>query len=1026
MFLAKLSIDRPILVSMAVLVFVVFGALAYFELPLNLMPDMELPFVSVVTVYPGAGPREVETQITNKVEEAAATVAQIDYIQSFSVENASIVMIAFDQKKDINLANAEVKDKVDGILSSLPDGVDRPSVQKFDFSAFPFMDLVLSGNMDGRDLYELADGQIKERLSQIHGVAQVSISGGAKREIDIELPNRVVFQNTVSPMMLNQLIAAQNLDLPAGSFDAGSQQYSVRLKGEFQSVEEIENMEIPTYAGPKRLGSLAKVIDGHEKISQRSIYFNAATGHESDNIVRISITKSSDGNVVSIAEDVHKLLPDLRDDLPPEAGLNVIRDDSAFTKATVSDTMTTIWLGILLTGLILLLFLHDLRSTFIVALSMPISMISTFIFLNSLGFTLNMLTLTGFSTSVGILVTNSVVVIENIFRHKGLGLGKKEAAFKGTSEITIAVLASALTNIVVFLPLAQMKSLIGSVLREFALTVTFATIFSLIASFTIVPMLSSIILPEKIKLGKFGQVFDKWFEGFGRAYQRLMKFLLRNKRTSVGVMVFSVLLFVGSLFLIPKLGFELMPTMDQGTVNITIELPEGSNLEETARVVKAVNDRVTKYPEVAHVVSSIGSSGMMSRATNIGGSDIELIPKKERKRSTLDLVNVVTHDLADIPNALIKVSGTQSMAMGSSGVSFYLQGQDQEVLEELKKDVIEKIRDIPGLLNLDSSSRPGVTELTLYPKRDKLAQIGATVYELAIGLRSSIEGMVATYLREGGNQYDIRVTLPEEDYNHPDKILNMNVLVNGQNYLLSELVDTDFAPGIHRLIHIDRFKSIEITGNAAKGYTTGNINAEITRRLGEIRFPSGYEIRMGQMSRMLDETIFDMIRTFVIAVLLTYMLLAAILESLTQPLIIMSTVPLGLIGVVLALFISGTAINIISMLAIIMLVGIVVNNAILILDHVNMKRKEGMNSRDALLEAGMLKLKPIIMSTLSIVIGMLPMALGIGPSGREMRMSMGIVSIGGIVVSTLLALIVIPAFYYLTTHNDKKNKEITQ
>ena len=423
MFLAKLSIDRPILVSMAVLVFVVFGALAYFELPLNLMPDMELPFVSVVTVYPGAGPREVETQITNKVEEAAATVAQIDYIQSFSVENASIVMIAFDQKKDINLANAEVKDKVDGILSSLPDGVDRPSVQKFDFSAFPFMDLVLSGNMDGRDLYELADGQIKERLSQIHGVAQVSISGGAKREIDIELPNRVVFQNTVSPMMLNQLIAAQNLDLPAGSFDAGSQQYSVRLKGEFQSVEEIENMEIPTYAGPKRLGSLAKVIDGHEKISQRSIYFNAATGHESDNIVRISITKSSDGNVVSIAEDVHKLLPDLRDDLPPEAGLNVIRDDSAFTKATVSDTMTTIWLGILLTGLILLLFLHDLRSTFIVALSMPISMISTFIFLNSLGFTLNMLTLTGFSTSVGILVTNSVVVIENIFRHKGLGLG---------------------------------------------------------------------------------------------------------------------------------------------------------------------------------------------------------------------------------------------------------------------------------------------------------------------------------------------------------------------------------------------------------------------------------------------------------------------------------------------------------------------------------------------------------------------------------------------------------------------------
>ncbi|MFW5629130.1 MAG: efflux RND transporter permease subunit [Candidatus Cloacimonadaceae bacterium] len=1026
MFLAKLSIDRPVLVTMAVLVFVVFGALAYFDLPLNLMPDVDLPFVSVITVYPGAGPREVESQVTDKIEEVAATVPQIDYIQSYSVENVSIVMVAFEQKKDVNIANAEVKDKVDGILRELPDGVERPSVQKFDFSAMPFMDLVLSGNMDSRDLYELADGHIKERLSQIEGVAQVNIRGGAKREIGIELPNRVVYQNTISPMMLNQMIAAQNLDMPAGSFEAGTQQYSVRLKGEFSSVEEIENMDIPTQAGPKKLGSLATVLDTHEKINQRSTYFNAIEEVESDNVVRVSITKSSDGNVVSIAESVYEILPELRSELPPDASLNVIRDDSDFTKATVRDTMTTIWLGILLTGLILFLFLHDIRSTFIVALSMPISMISTFIFVKSLGFTLNMLTLTGFSTAVGILVTNSVVVIENIFRHKALGSDSKKAAFTGTSEITVAVLASTLTNIAVFLPVAQMQSMVGGILKEFALTVAFATIFSLISSFTIVPMLASIILPEERKVGKFGQRFDKWFESFGRGYQRMMSFVLRSKATSFGVLLLSVFMLIGSFFLVPGLGFELMPAMDQGSVNISIELPEGTNLEETAKVVKTVNDKVVKYPEVAHVVSSIGSSGMMSQGTNMGGSDIELIDAKLRKRNTLEMVNVITQDLADIPNALIKVSGTTDMAMGGSGVNFYLQGQDQEVLEELKFDVMDRIRDIPGLLNLDTSSRPGTTELTLYPKREKLAEIGATVYELAVGLRSSIEGIVATYYREGGNQYDIRLTLPEEDVNHPDKILNLNILVNGQNYLLSQLVDTDFAPGVHRLIHLDRYKSIEISGNAAKGYTTGSINSEITRRLSGFKLPSGYRIRMGQQATMLSETIGDMIRTFFIAVLLTYMLLAAILESFTQPLIILSTVPLALIGVVLALFFSGVGINILSMLAIIMLVGIVVNNAILILDYVNMKRKEGMNSHDALLEAGMMKLKPIVMSTLAIVIGMLPMALGIGSAGREMRMSMGIVSIGGIVVSTLLTLIVIPAFYFLSTRSDKKNKEITQ
>ena len=1025
MFLAKLSIERPVLVTMAVLVFVVFGAMAYIGMPLNLMPDMDLPYITIMTVYPGAGPREVEAQVTTKLEEVASTVPQIDNMTSFSIENVSIIMIAFEQGKDIHVASSEVKDKVDSILRELPDDIDKPSVQKFDFSAFPFMDLVLSGEMDSRDLYELADSKLKERISQIEGVAQVSLSGGAKREIGVELSNRVIFENNISLMQLNQILAAQNLDMPAGSFTHGTQDYSVRLKGEFASVEDIANLEIPTQFGAKRLGNLANVIDGQERITSKATYFNVSENVSDDNIIRLSITKSSDGNVTNIAKRVREELPDMQSELPDNTKLNIIRDDSAFTQSTVSDTLNTIWLGILLTGLVLFIFLHDFRSTLIVALSMPISIISTFIFLKAAGFTLNLLTLTGFSTAVGILVTNSVVVIENIFRHRDTGKNRRDAASDGTSEITVAVLASTLTNIVVFLPIAAMSSMVGGFLKEFALTVTFATIFSLIASFTITPMLASLIIPEKKKQGKFGAWFDGLFDRFGNQYQKFMKLVLKNKKTAFGVVLSSIILLGLSLLLVPNLGFELLPAMDQGNISVSIELPEGVNLDQTAAVVQAVNERAAKHSEIEHIVSNIGSSGI-STGTNLASADIKLKDKKDRKLGNLDLVNLLTEDLVDIPDAIIKVSDQGMMAMGGSGVSFYLQGQDQEVLEELKFDVMDQIRDIPGLTNVDSSSRPGTSEITMYPKRDRLAAIGATVYDVAVALRSSIEGMVTTHYRESGNQYDIRLVLPDEDVNHPDKIMNLSVVIMGQSYLVSQLVDMDFSVGVNRLIHKDRYKSIEITGNVAKGYSSGNINTEITKRLDKLSFPSGYKIGWGMQATMLSETMVDMIRTFLIAVLLTYMLLAAILESFTQPLIILFTVPMAIIGVILALFISNVGINLFSMLAMVMLVGIVVNNAILILDYVNVRRKEGMCSHDALLEAGKLKLKPIIMSTLSIVIGMLPMAMGIGSSGREFRMPMGIVSIGGLIVSTLLTLIVVPAFYYLSTHNEMKKENCNE
>ena len=1015
MFLSDLSIERPVLVSMAILVFVVFGVLAYFNLPLNLMPDVNIPYVVIQTVYPGAGPSEVETQVTKKIEDAIATVSKMDYTQSYSLENVSIIMVAFKMGKNIDIANQEIKDLVDAIIRDLPADVDKPVIQKLNINTFPFMDIVLTGNMDGRALYDLAENKLKDRFQQIDGVAQVGLTGGNKRQIEVRLKDQVVFENKISLAQLMQILAAQNMDMPAGNFKRGTQEYSVRLKGQFDSVEKIEEADIPTAGGVKKLRDLAEIKDSYEEVRSRAIFFDVAKKKLQDNIVRISITNASDGNVVQISKELNKALPGIRDDLPAGASLDIIRDESTFIKDTVNDTFSNIWMGILLTGLILLLFLHDIRSTIIVALSMPISIISTLLFLQIAGFSFNMMTLIGITTSVGILVSNSVVVIENIFRHRDMGNTRREASARGTSEIAIAVLASTLTNIVVFIPIASMTSMVGQFFREFALTVTFATIFSLITAFSVTPMLAARIIPAGKHDNRFGLAFDRVFDRFSRFYKRFLGSVLSSKKHSRNIILATVLLLIVSFALVRIVGLELFPAMDQGTLTITVELPQGYNLDQTARVFAAINERLGRHKEIKHVITNLGSSGYVDTGTNIASSTVQLVDLKQRKLSSRELGDILTKELADVPNAKIKVSSQSSMMGDSSPIEFYLQGQSNERLEQVKNDVVKRIADVPGLINLDTSTRSGRSELTVVPKRAEMAAVGATVYDLALALRASVEGMVSTQYHEADNQYDIKLSLADEAVDSPDKISNLSVVVFGQSYLLSQLADVSFGPGTNKVIHRDRFKTVVVTGDVAEGGNMGDIISAINKKMEGYKYPEGYKLVWGGDAQVLSETVKDMVRTFILAVLLTYMLLAAILESLIQPVFIMGTVPLALIGVIFALLLTGQTLNIISMISIVMLVGIVVNNAILLLDYANIKRREGVSPHDALMQAGEAKLKPIIMSTLAIVIGMLPMALGVGASGKEIRMPMGIVSIGGLLVSTFLTLVIIPAFYYLTS-----------
>jgi HAE1 family hydrophobic/amphiphilic exporter-1 len=1005
------------MMTMVLIVFVLFGGLAFFGMNLELTPEVALPVITVQTVYPGSGPQEIESQISKKIEDAVSPVSEIDNMQSYSMESVSYVILQFAMSKDVNLAVQEVKDKVDAIINDLPDGVDRPIVQRFDPTAIPVVELILSGNVEATVLYDIADKQLSDRLSQVRGVANVEVTGGQEREIRIEVDNQTVQQHALSLQKLAGILSAQNMDMPGGNVQRSSQEFSIRLKGQFPSIESIRDTQIPTANGLMRLGDIATVADLGEDVRERTSFSDVRKGDGDDDVILLRVMKATDGNAVSIYEEIESRMEELQSSLPEGCEIHVVDQSATFTKSSVEDTFTNILLGIILTSLILLFFLHDYKSTIIVALSMPMSIISTFMFMEFFGFTLNIMSLMGLSTAVGILVTNSVVVLENIFRHKQLGHNKRESASKGTSEIALAVIASTLTNIMVFLPLATMSSIAGRFFQQFSLTVVFATIFSLIMSFTLTPMLASLILPEHDrKKHPLGERLERVFHSWELGYQRFLRTLLANKARGWMAVITAIILFVGTMMFAGNIGFEFMGTMDEGRIAVRVELPTGYDLNSTAEALSKIETRLHTYPEVSHTWTTFGTMGSTDVGSNLALMKVKLVDLDQRNRSTQKMIAALIEDCSDIPNASIRISMGSSLEFGEGDIQFNLIGHDLQKLEAIKAQLLPRFQEIPGIRNLNTSSRSGKPEITLTPKRERLARAGLMVSDLAMALRGSIDGLVGTAYKDHGEEYAIRVVASDESVDTPEEIGQIPVVSASGTYMLEQLADIEFTDGYSRILRKNRSRSILFTADVAEGYVMGDLTSEVNRILEEAELPSGYEIRWAGMAQEMSKTTADIIQAFIIALLLTYMLLAAMLESLTQPLMILGTVPFAMIGVVLALLSTNVSMNIISMLSIVMLIGIVVNNGILLLDYTNiLVRDRGKNIHDALLEACPTKLKPIIMSTLAIILGMLPMAIGLGASGAELRQPMGVVSIGGLLVSTVMSLVLIPVLYNLSS-----------
>ncbi len=981
MFLAKISINRPIMVTMGILVLMIFGALAFTTLNLNRTPEVDIPFITIKTIYPGAGPKEIETQISKKIEDAVATVSEIKRIESYSLDAVSIVMIEFNLSKNVDVASQEVKDKIDVIINELPDGAEDPITEKFDFASEPIVDLVLSGkNQTPQELFDIADKQLKDRFSQIKGVANVDIVGGQEREIQVELGSKTVFENYISLPQLMQILAAHNMDLPGGYFNIDEMEYTVRVEGEYEKVDELKELEIPTAFGNKKLKQIADVIDGGKKIRERAVYFNNGTKVRDENVVRLSIIKSSEGNEVNVASAIKDNLDEIRATLPEGCALELIKDKSTFTKSTVDDTNSNIILGILFTSLVLLFFLHDLRSTFIIALSMPTSVMITFLLMQMAGFTQNMMSLMGISVSIGVLVANSVVVLENIFRHKSMGVDKKQAAYKGTAEVTVAVIASTLTNIVVFVPLGNIDSIVGEFLKELAFTAAFATIVSLVMSFTLTPMLASLILPEKQKSGFISRFIESILDSITNFYASTLNFVLKNKLISTLILLGSVAMFMWSMsFYGSKLSGEFMPNMDDGIIKVEVELPQGYNLEQTAKVMEEIENRVKRYDDVEHTITNLGKKGNMDIGTNMALMEVYFNKASERYTGITDYTTYLTKELSTVPNADIKVSIMESMGGGEAPIEFFILGQDLDTLESLKTMFYEKTKSIPGLINYDFSSRPGKPEITITPKRDKVTQAGLTVQEISLTVRAAIEGMEATQFKEKGNEYNILVTMDNASVDTPEEISNIPIVSkNGVVYRLSQLANVNFTSGVSKVIHRDKYTAIKFSGYNSPGVATGDLIEALRVKMNDTKLPEGYQFKWAGTTEMQEEMGKDLAFAGLLAILLTYMLLAAILESFWQPVVILLTLPLAFIGVFILMYYTDTNIGLTALMGMIMLIGIVVNNAILILDYVNqLIREEGYSAKDALLKASPVKLKAILMSTIAIILGMLPMAMGI-------------------------------------------------
>jgi hydrophobic/amphiphilic exporter-1 (mainly G- bacteria), HAE1 family len=1039
MWLADTSVKRPVFATMVILALVVLGVVSYPSIGVDLFPKVDFPIVTVTTTLKGASPDVMDVDVTERIEGAVNTINGVKVITSTSTESVARTTIEFVLERDIDEAVQDVREKVSGIRSKLPDDIDEPRIAKVDPDAQPILFLNLSGNRSVRDLSTYADEVIKEQLQRINGVGDVIFYGLRLRQVRIWLSAAKMNAFQIAPSDVVLALKRENVELPGGRIETKTKEYSVRIKGEFAHIPDFNDLIISYYKGaPVRIRDIGRAEDGMEE--KRSLSrFNRIPA------VGMAIQKQSGTNTVEVANRVKKEVERINKTLPPGMRINTGVDSSLFIIRSIDEVQFHLIIGSLFAILAVFIFLKNARTTLISAVALPVSVISTFAIINAFGFTFNNMTMLALSLSVGLLIDDAIIVIENIYRHIEEGMAPSEAATFATSEIGLAVMATTLAIVAIFLPVAFMKGIIGRFFLQFALTIVFAVLVSLLVSFTLTPMMASIFLkphhksmPNPLAAGgseggtgkkriwtSIGDRFEHYYEKLEVFYRRVLEFTLGYRKT---VLAGALVIFMLSLGLTKYIGKEFTPSEDQGVFLVRMETPIDYSVEQVEKFLSQTEEMIQEIPGVKSVFYIQGYGGYANRARMM----INLTPKAERQYSQEDIKKIARTKLRRIPG--LKATAEDISVVGGGirnvPIQYSIRGQDLSALKSYARQITDEFSKLPGIVDVDTSLEAGKPEYQVYIDRDRAADLGvdvATVAE-AINLLVSGELDIARYKDElKGKRYDIRVRLYSEDRDSKGDLERIYVKArDGRLVELSNVVMINEGTGPSVIDRVDRQRAITVFASL-EGKPLGQAQAELDAIAAKI-LPADYVPKYQGMAEVMQESFGYLLFALLLGIVMAYMILASQFESFIHPVTVLLSMPLSFIGAFGALFITGKTLSIFSIIGLILLMGLVKKNAILLVDYTNVLRGRGMARREAILQAGPVRMRPILMTTFAMIFGMLPIALGVG-EGAETRAPMGIAVIGGLLTSLFLTLVVVPSAYDIFDDwqekfkNRKKRKE---
>ncbi|MGD2269661.1 MAG: efflux RND transporter permease subunit [Desulfobacterales bacterium] len=1025
MNLSAFSVKRPVFTTMVTLIVLILGIVSLSRLRIDLLPDIELPTLSIITEYEGASPEVMERLVTQIIEEIVGTVPGVADITSTSSEGRSRIRVSFVWGTDIDTAAIDVQGKLEDEINELPDDIVRPRVRKFDIASFPIVLLGISSELDPVELTELIEVQIRHRFARIPGVAQVDLWGGFHREVRIELdPDQVIALGLPLDQVLREIRDA-NLDLPAGSIEQGQYEVTLRAPAEFTNLDQIRDTVVAMRDGAAvTLGQIADVKDTYEKLT-RIIRVNGGRG------VRVAIRKQADANTVEVSNRILDEIDAVNKAFPQIRVVPVINQGN-FIERSIANVARSVLYGGGLAIMVLLFFLRNIPSTFVISLAIPISVVATFALMYFGRLTLNLMTLGGLALGVGMMVDNSIVVLENIFRRsKETREAPAVASVDGTREVSSAIVASTITTLVIFLPLIFVRGVSGILFQELGYVIIFALACSLMVSLSLVPMLAAKLLtssegrqetrPAKFK--RFVSASDAFFSSLNDAYRDLVQWVLSHRLTTTFI---AVTVFIGSLLLLPLIGTDFLPPSDEGEVHVTGEMEVGTRLElvdqQTQRMERIVYPAA---PETVASVVSIGASGWRASGATQGQIRLSLLPATKRERSNVEIAADLRRQLkGQVPGMEIRTRAPQGQFLlerilrSDEGLMIEVRGFELETLDALAKRVAQSIADLPGITDIKTSLEAGMPQQEIAVDRNKVADLGLTVRDVTEVLETAVAGSKAGEYRVHGNAYRIFVQLKDAEKRSLDEILDLTLATSsGEQVALRNVVTTTPGRGPILIDRRDQQRLVTVEANVA-GRDLGSVASEVQALLDLIPRPIGYDLLIAGNYEEQQKAFRELVVSLALALVLVYMVLACQYESFRDPLVVMLSVPVAAVGVLVMLFLTKTTLNVQSYIGCIMLGGIVVNNAILLVDQAGRLRNSGMPTRDALAEAGRRRLRPILMTTLTTILGLLPLALGIG-EGTDAQAPLARAVVGGLTGSTLITLFLIPAVYSLF-HPDAK------